>query len=132
MSGRIILFDGVCNLCNASVKFIIRHDPKAYFRFATLQSDFARRILPGNDISSENFASLILIENDIVFSKSTAALKISRKLNGLWPVFYVLIIIPKPIRDFLYDLIAKYRYRLFGRKNTCMVPDQEFKKRFIE
>jgi predicted DCC family thiol-disulfide oxidoreductase YuxK len=132
MSGRIILFDGVCNLCNASVKFIIKRDPKAYFRFATLQSDFARGILRHNNISSENLESLVLVENDIVFLKSTAALKIARELNGLWPLFYSLMIIPKSIRDFFYDLIARHRYRLFGRKSICMVPDQEFMKRFFE
>jgi len=132
MSEQVVLFDGVCKLCNASVKFIIRHDPKAHFQFATLQSEFARRILISDGISSENLESLILIENGIVFKKSDAALKIARKLNGLWPVFYVLIIIPKPIRDFFYNLVARYRYRIFGRKNTCMIPGKDMMKRFIE
>jgi len=132
MSEQVILFDGVCKLCNASVNFIIRHDPKVYFRFAALQSEFARRILRHNDISTENFESLVLVENDIVFLKSTAALKIARELNGLWPVFYVLIFLPIPIRDFFYNLVARYRYRIFGRKNTCMIPGKDMMKRFIE
>jgi len=132
MSEQVILFDGVCKLCNASVNFIIRHDPKAYFRFAPLQSEFAQKILVSNDISTENFESLVLVENDQVFLKSTATLKIARKLNGLWPVFYVLIFLPIPIRDFFYNLIAKHRYRIFGRKNTCMIPGKDMMKRFIE
>ena len=131
MTNRIIFFDGVCNLCNASVKFIIKNDPKALFNFAPLQSQFAKKILKHKNISTEKFESLILIEDDDVFLKSTAALKIARNLKGLWPVFYPLIFIPFPVRNIFYNLIAKHRYRLFGQKDSCMIPSKGIKNRFL-
>lgn len=131
MTNRIILFDGVCNLCNASVKFIIKNDPKTLYKFAPLQSHFAQKILNRKNISNKNFESLILIEGDDMFLKSTAALKIARNLRGFWPVFYPLIFIPYPFRDFFYNVIAKHRYRLFGQKDSCMVPSKEIKSRFM-
>jgi predicted DCC family thiol-disulfide oxidoreductase YuxK len=131
MINRIILFDGVCNLCNASVKFIIKNDPEALFKFAPLQSQFARKILIRNNICQGKYESLILVVGDNVFLKSTAALKIARNLKAPWPVFYPLIIIPWPVRDIFYNLIAKHRYRLFGQKDSCMIPSKEIKNRFL-
>lgn len=131
MTERIILFDGVCNLCNASVKFIIRNDPKALFSFAPLQSQFAKKTLKSKSISTEKIESLILVERDNVFFKSTAALKIARNLKSPWPVFYPLIYVPFPLRDFFYNLVAKYRYKLFGQKDRCMLPDEKIASRFF-
>lgn len=131
MINRIVLFDGACNLCDTSVKFIIKNDPKALYRFAPLQSQLARKLLDQEKSSSEKFESLILVENEKVYLRSTAALKIARNLKGLWPVFYPLIFIPSPIRDFLYDLIAKNRYKLFGRNDSCSLPDNKIASRFL-
>ena len=132
MSGSIILFDGVCNLCNASVKFIIKHDPGKRFQFAAIQSEIAKEMLKGRNHSITNPESLILIENYQMHQRSTAVLKIARNLNGLFRVFYVFIIIPRPIRDFFYDLIARNRYHIFGKKDRCMIPEQDIENRFVE
>lgn len=131
MINKIILFDGVCNLCNATVNFIIRNDPKQLFKFAPLQSAFGQEILKNSGLSILKLETVILIENKELFIKSTAALKIAKDLKGFWKVFYVLMIIPKPVRDFFYDLVAKNRYTLFGRKKSCMIPDKETIMRFI-
>jgi predicted DCC family thiol-disulfide oxidoreductase YuxK len=131
MTEKIILFDGVCNLCNTLVKFIIKHDPGAQLRFTHLQSPFAKKIFEKLNIPAEKFDSLVFVEGEKVYFRSTAAFKISRNLHGLWPVFYPLIFIPRPVRDFFYTLIAKNRYRLFGKKNSCMIPSGEINDRFL-
>ena len=123
-NNQIVLFDGLCILCSNSVKFIIRHDPMAIFKFAPFQSKHGETICNKYNLSPGKPESIILIDKGQIFNKSTAALKIAKKLNGLWPVLYVFIIIPKPIRDFFYDLIARNRYRLFGNKDTCMIPEK--------
>lgn len=127
----ILLFDGVCNLCNSSVQFIIRHDPEQKFVFTSLQSDKGREILKELGLNTEVFNSLVFIEKGQAFTHSTGALKIARQLNGLWKFLYIFIIIPKPIRDFLYTFIANNRYRFFGKKDYCMMPSPELKSRFI-
>ena len=126
----IVLFDGVCNLCQTSVQFIIRRDPKAIFHFAAFQSAFGKDIQKIHNLS-EKIESLILIEKEQMFYKSTAALRIAKNLNGLWPIFYIFIIIPKPIRDFFYDLIAINRYKIFGKTAECMIPEKKYLERFI-
>lgn len=125
----VILFDGVCNLCNSSVKFIIRFDTKEIFKFGTIQSKQAHEILEHykNELNSN---SVILIENGILYQESTAALQIAKKLKYFW-IFYYLIYLPKKIRDPLYKLIAKNRYRWFGKKDKCMVPSEDLSHRFI-
>ena len=127
-NSAIILFDGVCNLCNGVVTFIIRRDPKGYFRFASLQSEAARKIL-GRDAGLE---TILLVENEVVYSRSAAALRIAKKLSGLWPLLYVFIVVPRPIRDVVYNFIARNRYRWFGKQAACMVPTAELKRRFLE
>ncbi len=127
----VIFFDGVCNLCNSSVQFIIKRDRPGYFRFASLQSDPAARILPSEFIIPGDPETLLLYENGSIFRKSKAALRIMRKLHGLWKIFYVFIIIPGPIRDAVYDLIARNRYRWFGKKDKCMLPADDIKDRFL-
>lgn len=131
MKKPIILFDGICNLCNGSVLFVIRHDKEGRFRFAPLQSAFGEQFVQANAYPATKPESLVLVDGDDVYFKSTAALKIARNLNGLWPLFYVFILVPKPVRDFVYDLVARHRYRIFGKKDQCMVPDEDVKHRFI-
>lgn len=125
----IILFDGVCNFCNGSVNFIIERDKKNYFKFAPLQSEIGQAFIEKFGLSEID--SIILVENDEAFTHSTAALKIAKRLGGIWSLFYVLIIIPRFIRDFFYKLFAKYRYRLFGKKDQCMMPTPEIQERFL-
>jgi predicted DCC family thiol-disulfide oxidoreductase YuxK len=132
MEKAIILFDGICNLCNASVRFIIRRDPKAKFRFAPLQSSVGHKYVNAAEYQKEIPDTIILVENDKTYFGSTAVLKIVKKLNGFWRVFYVFILVPRPLRDFVYHIIARNRYRLFGQRNECMIPGIKIKNRFIE
>jgi predicted DCC family thiol-disulfide oxidoreductase YuxK len=127
----IVLFDGICNLCSGSVLFIIKRDPAGYFRFAALQTDSGRLITEKYGINLVRTDSLILIENNKVYYRSDAALRISRKLRGAWKLFYAFIIIPPFLRNFFYDLVARNRYRWFGQRNNCFIPDENVKERFI-
>ena len=127
----VVLFDGVCNFCNSSINFIIEHDKKNYFKFAPLQSEIAQKLLKENNLDSPDIDSVILIEDGKAFTHSTAALKIARGLGGIWSVGYVFIVIPKFIRDFFYKLFAKNRYRLFGKKDACMMPTPEIRAKFL-
>ena len=128
----VILFDGVCNLCSESVLFIIKRDPKARFRFAALQTDIARILLKDHEVDPDKMESIILIKEGRIFQRSRAALEIARLLNGLWPLFYVFIVFPGPIRDWIYNWVALNRYRWFGRKEECMVPTPALASRFID
>jgi predicted DCC family thiol-disulfide oxidoreductase YuxK len=129
--GAIILFDGVCNFCNSSVQFIIKRDPTGYFKFASLQSDTGQQLLKKYGVSKE-IDSLIVIEKQSVYIKSSAALQISRKLTGFWRFFSILKVFPPLFRDHLYDLLAKNRYNWFGKSDSCMLPTAEMKKRFLD
>ncbi|MEH7252865.1 thiol-disulfide oxidoreductase DCC family protein [Neobacillus niacini] len=128
---RIILFDGVCNLCNSSVQFIIKRDPKGRFKFASLQSETGQSLLELHGYDKE-IDSFILIENQRIYLKSSAALRVCRNLNGLWKLLTILRILPAPFRDFFYDVVAKNRYKWFGKKESCMLPTKEMKKRFLD
>ncbi|WP_044022361.1 thiol-disulfide oxidoreductase DCC family protein [Bacillus sp. SG-1] len=127
----VILFDGVCNLCNSIVQFVIKRDKNAYYQFASQQSTKGKALMEKHHIDPAT-DSIILIEQDRAYMKSTAAVKVCRNLDGIWKVFYFGIIIPKAFRDYLYDYIAKNRYKWFGRRDTCMLPGPEMKKRFID
>ncbi|HFS67003.1 MAG TPA: thiol-disulfide oxidoreductase DCC family protein [Flavobacteriia bacterium] len=127
----IIFFDGVCNLCNASVQFVIKRDKKKQFLFASLQSDVAKNILLHKKMKI-NLDSIVLLKGKQLFVKSDAALEILKDLGFPYCIIYVFKIIPKFIRDFVYDIIAKYRYQWFGKRATCMIPTNDLKKRFIE
>ncbi|MGZ5282470.1 MAG: thiol-disulfide oxidoreductase DCC family protein [Bacteroidia bacterium] len=131
-SNPVLLFDGVCNLCNGAVQFVIKRDKKAIFRFAALQSETGQKILAQNHLPQSEFETFILIADHKIYTKSTAALEVAKMLGGIWKLFYFLIIIPKPVRDFIYTLIAKNRYKLFGRKEACMIPTPELKSRFLQ
>ncbi|MCQ6280391.1 thiol-disulfide oxidoreductase DCC family protein [Bacillus sp. EB600] len=127
----IILFDGECNLCNSSVQFIINKDPDGYFQFASLQGKTGQKLLKKCTIYHE-IDSIVLIENDRFYIKSSAALKICKKLKGIWKLCSIFEIIPPFIRDCFYDIVAKNRYKWFGRKESCMVPTLTVKKRFLD
>ena len=127
----VVFFDGVCNLCNGAVDFIIERDSEGGFRFSSLQSEYAQRTLPASDVVGEP-SSIVLSENGKLYRRSTAALRIARKLGGLWPLMYVFIVVPPPIRDLVYRLIATYRYSWFGRSESCRVPTPELQARFID
>ena len=128
--GGIILFDGICNFCDSSVQFIIRYDQAAYFQFASIQSDVGQALLTKYNVS-ENVDSVILIEHGKAYVESTAALRISRKLDGLWSICYLFIIVPPYLRNIVYRAVAKNRYRLFGQKKICLLPTSSQQKRFL-
>ncbi len=130
-SQPIILFDGICNLCDGAVQFVIKHDPENQFLFASLQSEPGQRLLKQFKLPVENFNSFILIQDEKVYSKSTGALKVARQIKGVWSWLYIFIIIPAFIRDAVYTWIAQNRYKWFGKKEACMIPTPELKARFL-
>lgn len=127
----IIFFDGVCNLCNGAVQFVIERDSKNYFKFAALQSDFAQEKLTAFNLTVKHGDSFILLENGKVYEQATAALRVAKKLDGLWPLLYVFIIVPPFIRNWVYKFIAKNRYKWFGKQESCWVPTPELKNKFF-
>jgi len=131
MQHSIIFFDGVCNLCTGSVKFVIKRDKKDVFRFAPLQSDVARQYLAPADTLEATPSSIILVENGKVYRRSTAALRIAGHLGGGWKLLYGFLIVPAFIRNFVYDQIARRRYNIWGKEESCMVPTAELKAKFL-
>jgi predicted DCC family thiol-disulfide oxidoreductase YuxK len=117
----LILFDGICNLCNHSIRFIIKNDKKGIFKFASFQSEKAKEILAEHRIIEKDFSSFILIENGKLFFKSTAALKVVKKLNGPVRLLYIFIIVPPFIRNFIYNIVARNRYKWFGKNENCEI-----------
>jgi predicted DCC family thiol-disulfide oxidoreductase YuxK len=130
-SKSIVFFDGVCNLCNASIDFIIKRDLHNKFLVGALQDGFSKEILSKHQVKADYLDSLVLLENGEIFYKSTAALKIARKLSGVWPAFYPLIFLPTWLRDPAYDFIGKNRYSWFGKKNTCRIASPAEKAKFL-
>lgn len=130
--GRVVLFDGICNLCNGTVVFVAKRDPAGRFSFAALQSPVGRRLLERFALPADGPETLVLIEEGRAFTRSTAVLRIARRLSGLWPLAYMAIVIPRPARDLVYRLVARHRYRLFGERDACMVPSPELQERFLE
>ena len=128
----IILFDGVCNFCNAIVNFIIRQDRKKGFLFAALQSQYGKKLLEQYQINWQRSDSFVVIENDKAYMKSNAALKLYAKLPWYWKWTQVFWIVPKFIRDWVYNVVARNRYTWFGKKEECMVPSPSVKERFLE
>jgi len=128
---KIVLFDGVCNLCNNSVVFIIKRDKNDVFRFAALQSDIGVEMTKKLNIDTSKTDSIILVEGNSYSVKSTAALKIARHLKGGYPLLYGFMILPAFFRNWVYDLIAKNRYQWFGKKESCMIPTPELKAKFL-
>ncbi|MDE3740554.1 thiol-disulfide oxidoreductase DCC family protein [Maribacter polysaccharolyticus] len=133
MNKKIILFDGVCNLCNRTVQFVIRHDKKDEFRFATLQGDMGKQLVKERHIDTDTVDSIILIEPGVAYyTKSTAALKIGASFGGAWKLLNVLELIPSSISDIVYDFVASNRYKWYGKKDACMIPTPELKTKFLD
>lgn len=128
----IIFFDGTCNLCNGAVQFIIKRDKVNLFRFSSLQSAFFRQVSAKFPLADLRSDSIILLENGKFFDQSTAALRIAKKMSGMWPLLYGFIIIPSFIRNAVYRFIARYRYQWFGKLESCWIPTPALKSKFID
>lgn len=128
---KIILFDGVCNLCNSAINFVITHDTKDHFRFTSLQSSTGQYLLEKHQINPRDTDSIVLISNGKAYVKSAAALHISRNLNNGLSLLYGFMIVPKFIRNAVYDYVAKNRYKWFGKKDSCMIPTPALKAKFL-
>jgi predicted DCC family thiol-disulfide oxidoreductase YuxK len=131
MSKQIVLFDGVCHMCNRLVQFVLRHDRRGTIYFAALQSPAGQKLLAQHQLSAIAQDTFVWIEGERSYTKSTAALKTLRALGSVWQLFYILMIIPGPIRDLFYQFIAKRRYRWFGQADQCMLPKPEYQQRFL-
>lgn len=127
----VVLFDGVCNLCNAGVNFLLDHDPDGHFKFAALQSEVGQRLLAACGLPGDDFESFVLVEGGRCYQRSEGALRVARRLPGAWRLLYGFIILPAPLRDRLYDVVARNRYRWFGRRDTCRMPTPELQARFL-
>ncbi len=128
---QIILFDGVCNFCNSSINFIIDHDPSKQFRFASLQSPIGQELLKTHHLDTQQFDSVILLKNNHLYQRSSATLEIVKSLSGVWKYLSVLQILPSAWLDFFYSMLAKNRYKLFGKSVTCRVITPELRERFL-
>lgn len=128
----VILFDGVCNFCNSSVNFVIKNDKKGQIKYAALQSFAGQQILDDYKFSNATLDTFVFIENGKLYTQSTAALRVCKQLTGLWPAMYVFIIVPRFIRDGVYNFIAKNRYKWFGKKDSCMIPTPDVRSRFLQ
>lgn len=130
---KIILFDGVCNLCNSSVQFVIKRDKKDIFRYAALQSETGQELVKQRHIDTSKVDSIILIEPGVAYyTKSDAALEIAQELGGLWKLSSIFTWIPTSIRNSIYDFVAKNRYKWFGKQESCMIPTPELKAKFLD
>jgi predicted DCC family thiol-disulfide oxidoreductase YuxK len=128
----IVLFDGVCNLCNAAVQFIIKRDPGGRIKFASLQSDAGQSLLEANDLSTNQFHSIIFLKGDVIYQESDAVLQIARELNS--PLAWLssaAAVIPRPVRNWIYRWVSRNRYKVFGKREECMVPTPDLRKRFL-
>ena len=131
-NNKIILFDGVCNLCNSSVQYVIKRDKSNAYRFAALQSEIGKKLVEERGIDTSQIDSIILIEPGVAYyTKSTAALKIAQSFGGVWQLTSVFEWIPEKIRDWVYDYIAKNRYKWYGNKDAYMIPTPELKSKFL-
>lgn len=127
----VILFDGVCNLCNGAINFIIQRDPKDRYRFAALESDIGQELLAQHSIDPATIDSIVLIRDNKAYVKAGAALRIAGGMSGAWPILGILRVIPNFIADAVYDFIARNRYHWFGKKESCMIPTPELKEKFL-
>ncbi len=131
MNDPVIFFDGVCNLCNSAVDFIIKRDSKGTFKFSSLQSPEAQKLLKSVNLDQEELTTMILLKQGQVYTRSDAALEIARNLDGVWPLLYGLKVVPKFIRNGVYQWISRNRYRWFGKRDTCRIPTDQEKQRFL-
>lgn len=128
----VILFDGVCNLCNAAVNWIIDHDSRNVIKFASLQSEYGRQMVQKHNLHGEYMDTIYLIEGDKVYNRSDAVLRTLKHLKGVYSLGYGFIIVPRFIRNFFYNLVARNRYKWFGKRDACRIPTPELKAKFIE
>lgn len=131
-NNAVIFFDGVCNLCNTAVQFVIKHDGKNQFNYTALQGEYAKSVLPQFGLAPDQLKSILLFDQGKLYTKSSAVLRIAKKLGGGWSLLYGFIIIPKVIRDWFYDIIAKNRYKWWGKQASCWVPTALLKSKFID
>ena len=129
---KIVLFDGVCNLCSSSVQFILKRDKKNQFLFGSLQGDYGQRVLQHYHLPTDNFNSFMLLEGDKLYTRSSGALRMLKHLGGGWGLLYGFMIVPKFIRDSVYNFIATNRYKWFGKKEACWLPRPEWKEKFLD
>jgi predicted DCC family thiol-disulfide oxidoreductase YuxK len=132
MTEPIMLFDGVCNFCNASVNFLLDHDPEQRLRFAALQSAAGQRLLRHFRLRAADFDTLVLVEGPHCYVRSTAALRIAARLNGPWRFLAALLLVPTFLRDYAYEVVARNRYRWFGKSESCRMPIPELRQRFLD
>lgn len=128
---KIILFDGVCNLCNGAINYVIKRDKKDIFKFAVLQSEIGKELTSKFNIDTSKVDSIILVDGDVHYEKSAAALHIAKHLSGVHPLLYGFMIVPKFLRNSVYDYVARNRYKWFGKKESCMIPTAELKSKFL-
>lgn len=129
---KIIYFDGVCNLCNSAVRFVVRHDKQAIFTFASLQSDFAQKSLAHTNGQGISRDSVVYQDGEQFYDRSDAVLKIMKDLGGVWKILSVLSIFPKKWRDLAYSYLASHRYQWFGKNDACSIPSRDMKSRFLD
>lgn len=129
---NVVLFDGVCVMCNGLVDFTMKRDRKRQYFFAALQSATGQKVLNALGLPTEELGSMVLIEAGLAYTKSTAALRVARNCSGLWPVLYAFIVVPAPLRDRIYDWVGNRRYRWFGQLDECRIPTPEEKARFLD
>jgi predicted DCC family thiol-disulfide oxidoreductase YuxK len=132
VSKKIVLFDGVCNLCSNSVQFILKRDKKNQFLFGSLQGNAGQEYLAKFNLPANTFNSFMLVEEDTLYTKSTGALRMLKHLGGSWSLLYAFIIVPRFVRDAVYDWIAGNRYKWFGKKDECWIPTPALKAKFLE
>lgn len=131
INSPVLLFDGVCNLCNGSVQWVLRHDARAQFRFAALQSDTGQALLRRFGLDPAQLDTVVLVDGEHIFLRSDAPLEVARRLGGVWAFFLIFKVLPRPLRNAVYDWVARHRYRWFGRQEACMLPRPEWKGRFL-
>ena len=131
LQGPLIVFDGVCVLCTAWLRFVLKHDPHGEFKFATIQSPAGRQVLANNGLDPDDPESFLLLLDGQPFSDSIAMIRVVSEFGGAWRMIKLLYVVPGPIRDWLYRLIARHRYGLFGKRDSCMVPDEDIANRFV-
>lgn len=130
---QVIFFDGVCNLCEGTVQFLLKKNKKKNLLFASLQGKSGQQMLAQYGLSQNDFNSFVFIENGKLYQRSTGALRVAKYLPGLWPLmFYIFILVPPLIRDGVYNYVAKHRFAWYGKKNACWLPTPELKQRFLD
>ena len=132
MSKKIIIFDGICNFCNGSVNFIIARDPEGKFSFAPMQGESAQALMKQHGIENPDLDTFLLIKDGKLYQRTDAALEITKDLTGYWKYFRIFLILPASLRDIFYRVFAKHRYRLFGKREVCMIPTPEVRQRILD